>query len=522
MWQLPDLTPEEILVYLRKSRTDDPLLSVQEVLSKHEQMLDDWAARNLSEPIPESNRLREIVSGETIESRPQVQELLRRVESPKIKAILITEPQRLSRGDLEDIGRLVKLLRYSNTIVITLQYSYDLRDTRDRDDFERELKRGNEFLEYQKRIMNNGRLLSVENGAYIGSKPPFGYRRVAIKDGRRTFHTLEIIPEEAETVRAMFELYAQGYGSHKIARALTERGYKAPQGGTWSAENMKRFLSNEHYIGMVIWGRRKTVKTVEDGEVVEGRPLNSDYLRYKGKHEPIIDQELWDQVQERRGKVPPVKSRSKHANPLAGLVFCQCGRAMSRRTYKKNGETRGPARLLCDNQVNCGSASCTTEEITAEIIKVLQEAIEDFQVRAADAASDQMEEHRKVIARLEQRVEQLNQLEISQWEKYTMENMPKPVFDKLNEKLLREREEVQQALSDARESMPDPVDYEAKRLMFSEALELLQDPDAPTRQQNMLLKQCIDRVVYHRERKQTGNRRWGDPEPMELDIYLRV
>lgn len=174
MWQLPPLSPENILKYLRKSRTDDPMLTVEEVLSKHEQMLDDWVRQKFpgAPGIPEENCYREVVSGETIESRPKVQELLRQIESPKYKAILIVEPQRLSRGDLEDIGRLVKLLRYSNTIVITLQYSYDLRDERDRDMFERELKRGNEFLEYQKRVMGNGRLLSVQNGNFIGQKPP--------------------------------------------------------------------------------------------------------------------------------------------------------------------------------------------------------------------------------------------------------------------------------------------------------------------------------------------------------------
>ena len=58
MWQLPPLRPEEIIDYLRKSRTDDPLMTVQEVLSKHEQMLDDWVERNLPGMgrVPEENR----------------------------------------------------------------------------------------------------------------------------------------------------------------------------------------------------------------------------------------------------------------------------------------------------------------------------------------------------------------------------------------------------------------------------------------------------------------------------------
>ena len=204
MWMLPQMSVDDIIMYLRKSRTDDPALTVQEVLSKHEQMLDDWVARNIPDDgrrIPEANRYREVVSGETIESRPCVQEVLRRVDSPRVKAVLVVEPQRLSRGDLEDIGRLVKLLRYSNTIVITLQYTYDLRDERDRDMFERELKRGNEFLEYQKRIMGNGRLLSVQNGNFIGQKPPYGYNKVVIKEGKRVTATEKPVDNEKYAFR---------------------------------------------------------------------------------------------------------------------------------------------------------------------------------------------------------------------------------------------------------------------------------------------------------------------------------
>lgn len=258
MWQLPPLSPENILKYLRKSRTDDPMLTVEEVLSKHEQMLDDWVRQKFpgAPGIPEENCYREVVSGETIESRPKVQELLRQIESPKYKAILIVEPQRLSRGDLEDIGRLVKLLRYSNTIVITLQYSYDLRDERDRDMFERELKRGNEFLEYQKRIMGNGRLLSVQNGNFIGQKPPYGYRKAVIKEGKRKCHTLEPDPERAPIVKMVFEMYAAGTSANRIAKTLRNMGVPTADGGQWSISGVKCMLTNDHYIGMVHWDTR--------------------------------------------------------------------------------------------------------------------------------------------------------------------------------------------------------------------------------------------------------------------------
>lgn len=524
MWQLPKLAPQDILIYLRKSRTDDPALSVEEVLSKHEQMLNEWTERNLPglPMIPEENRYREVVSGETIESRPKVRELLRRIESPRVKAVLIVEPQRLSRGDLEDIGRLVKILRYTNTLVITLQYSYDLNDERDRDMFERELKRGNEFLEYQKRIMGNGRILSVQNGNFIGQHPPYGYRKVQIKEGKRKCHTLEPIPEEAKIVKLVFELYAAGTNAHAIARTLNGMGVPAPAGGKWTAQSVKPMISNDHYIGMVHWNRRKTVKVIEQGELIATRPRSKDFLIYPGKHPAIIDQELWEAAQEVRGKMPPVKDRTKYANVFSGLIYCQCGSAMSRRQYMKNGEERSSPRLLCLNQTECRTASCTMEEMKAEIIKILKAAIADMDLEIQQGANNTAVIQQQLIAQLEKHLEELEQQEYTLWDKYTQEAMPQQIFAKLKDKIYQERQETHQALTSAREAAPSPIDYEKRRATFHAALDLLQDPEASVRETNLLLKKCITRITYTRQFKPTNNRRFGSPEPIELDVNLNI
>lgn len=525
MWQLPPLKPEEILDYLRKSQSDDPLLTVEETLAKHEQMLDDWMDRNLPGmgPVPEENKYREVVSGETIDSRPEFLKILRRAESQKIKAIKCVEPQRLSRGSLKDIGRLVEILRFSNTIVITMQYIYDLRDDRDRELFERELMRGNDYLEYYKRIQQNGRLLSVQNGNYLGTKPPYGFRKTHYKEGKKDCYSLEPIPEEARVVKMIFEMYRDGYGSHKIARTLNEMGLKSQRGGKWNPESLKKMRTNEHYIGKVVWNKRQNTRTVEDGEVVLSRPLQQEYLVFPGKHQAIIDQELWDAVQEIRDKIPPVKNKAKCVNPFAGLVSCQCGYIMSYRVYKKrDGTERNPPRLLCTNQVECGTASCLVSEMTDAVVRILKDAIEDFELHIEHNDSDAMELHRQLIAQQEDRLEKLNKLELAQWDKYTQEGMPKHIFDQLNAKVLAEKEEVQQALCTMRDSLPEPVDYEKKRTLFSDALATLQDPNAPALEKNILLKQCIDHIEYNRAKKQSAGRRWGDPEPMELDVHLRV
>ena len=521
MWQLPPLKVEEILLYSRKSRTDDPMMSVEEVLSKHEQLLDEWVDRNLPGlgKIPAENRFREVVSGETIESRPHVQELLRRIESPRIKAVLIVEPQRLSRGDLEDIGRIVKLLRYTNTLVITLQYSYDLRDERDRDLFERELKRGNEFLEYTKRIMLRGRILSMEQyGNYIGNYPPYGYKKVMYKDGKRKCYTLEPVPEEAAVVKMIFEMYREGMGSYKIMRRLNSLGIPPARGEKWCTSSLLRIRENEHYLGRIVWNRRKGVKVVEDGQIISKSLRQDDYMVFEGRHPALIDQELWDAVHAIKS-APPVKGEVTLTNPYAGLVFCECGARMAHRRHMRKGVDESCPRLVCVQQYECGNASCTTKEFEKAIVSVLRDAIEDFKVKIDDSVGDQLERHKQLIEAQEKRLRELERKEVAQWDKYTQEAMPKHIFDQLNAAVLAEKDEVQRSLCNLRESIPKPVDYEKKCATFAEALETLQNPDVPAKEKNLLLKECFERIVYSRARK-VGSRKTAPAEPFKLDIHF--
>lgn len=524
MWQLPPMSPDNILKYLRKSRTDDPMLTVEEVLAKHEQMLDDWVSQNFpgQRGVPEENCFREVVSGETIESRPKVQELLRLIESPRYKAVLIVEPQRLSRGDLEDIGRLVKLLRYTRTIVITLRYTYDLNDERDRDDFERELKRGNEFLEYQKRIMGNGRLLSVQNGNFIGQRPPYGYRKAVIKEGKRKCHTLEPDPETAPIVQMVFKMYADGISAGEIARRLNSMGVKSALGKSWTVASIKPMITNDHYIGMVHWNRRKTVIVVEDGEIVTTRPRGKDYIAVPGKHPAIIDQELWDAAQAIRATHLPVKPKAKFANPFAGILYCQCGARMNRQQFIRNGVQKSADRLVCVKQTDCATASCSVDEMTAAVISALENAVADFDLKIIQTQEDDTALQEQTVKRLKKRLSDLDRQELTMWDKYTQEAMPKHIFEQLHAKLLADRENAEQELQAAQTAVPLREEFEKKRETFAATIATLQDPDASVKEQNKLLKECIQSITYNRKQKDLSNRRFGTPEPIELSFTFKI
>lgn len=518
---------DELLFYLRKSRTDDPLMTVAEVLERHEHQLDEWVERNAEGgAVPEENRYREVGSGETIAARPRLQELLRRIESPKIKAIVIKDVSRLSRGDLEDIGYLIKILRHTKTLVITLDRGvYDLNNERDRDDFKRELMRGNDYLEYSKKIMQAGTLQSVKAGNYLGSIPPYGFKKIAYKEGKTTHYTLEPIPEQAEVVKRVFEMYSKGTGSTHIAEALDAEHIPAPKGKSWKPETILGMLSNVHYLGKIKWNWRKAVIHIEDGQVIKSRPKQTDYLVSEGKHPAIVSQELWDAVQAIRGQIPRNKKAGGLTNPLAGLVYCKvCGRAMVARKYlDKQGNERSAPRMLCQGRKQCEQGSARLSEVLDEVVKVLEGAVEEFELRINSGADDCGKQHRKLIERLEKRLASLRETEVKQWAEKMENGMPEHVFKKLNEATLAEIDEVQQTLHDALENTPEPVDLGERIVTFKAALDAVRDPDAPVKEVNRLLKACIERVEYSREKYSTGGVRPGTCEtPIMLNFSLRI
>ena len=213
------LSTEAYIIYLRKSRQDNPDESVEEVLAKHEADLQELAERELGGRIPEHCIFREIVSGETIEERPEMTKVLAAIENPAVKGVLVVEPQRLSRGDLEDCGKVVNAFRYTNTKVMTLTMTYDLTNKMERKFFEQELMRGNDFLEYAKEILMRGRIAAVKRGAFIGNCAPFGYDKAMIDD----IHSLK--PNaDADAVRLIFDMYVnQGKTFLEIGRTGPSR-----------------------------------------------------------------------------------------------------------------------------------------------------------------------------------------------------------------------------------------------------------------------------------------------------------
>ena len=518
MTPLSEISVDSVLVYLRKSRTDDPALSVAETVARHEQRLDAFCLGVWGQTVPEANRYREVISGETIAARPEIQKVLRLIEQPRFRAVLVVEPQRLSRGDLEDIGRLVKIFRYTGTLVVTPQGSFDLADARDREFFERELMRGNDYLEYAKRVMQNGLRLCVEQGQYMGSVPPFGYRLSSFRENKRTVHTLAPVPAEAEAVLLIFRMYAAGNGAAAICKALNDAGVRPRRAEIWRPPVIYRILDNPHYLGLVRYDYRKEERVVVEGEVRKQRAARKDPVLRPGRHPALVTQELWDAVQAARSArhLPPVRSHLDIQNPLAGLVYCECGAVMVKAARVKG---RG-IRIHCKDQARCGNAGCTIDVLLREISAALRRELDDFSFRVAGESED-AETATGRVRLLRSRLASLEAKRDALWEQLA-EGMPRDVFDRLLEKTERDLAACSDALSEAVSAAGRATTAEAVEASLHAALGALACEDAPVKEVNALLRAAISRITYRRERayRDPSSGRVVRPDPV-LRIDLR-
>ena len=367
-------------IYLRKSREDIEAekYGEGETLARHEKILTTLAQkRNLHI----SKIYREVVSGETISERKEMQKLLRDVENEKWTGVLVVEVERLARGDTADQGRVSKAFKYSHTKIITPVKTYDPNNEFDEEYFEFGLFMSRREYKTINRRLQRGRELSVSEGKFVGNIAPFGYDRVKLKDAKG--YTLSINQDEAPIVKEIFRLYAfENTSINSVAKQLNKLNLKPRIANEWSISSVKDILSNPTYIGKVVWNRRKQKKKTKNGHLIISRPRNKDYLIYNGLHEPIIDNKTWELVQEKRKQnTPKVKHTNTIQNPLVGLVFCEkCGKTMQRRPYTK---TDKPATLICSNP-KCDNVSSKLYIVEDKIIDALKIWLKNYKVHYSE------------------------------------------------------------------------------------------------------------------------------------------
>lgn len=146
---------------------------------------------------------------------------------------------------------------------------------------------------------------------------PFGYKKIKLTNKKG--YSLKINENEAFIVREIFKLYSiEGNSISYVTRKLNDMHLKPRISNEWNISSIRDILGNPTYIGKIVWNRRKEKKRTKNGRIIKSRPRNPNYLIYDGLHEPIIDINTWNIVQEKRKQnTPKITHNDTIKNPLA-------------------------------------------------------------------------------------------------------------------------------------------------------------------------------------------------------------
>ena len=362
-------------IYLRKSRADveTEARGEGETLARHEKMLLDLAEKM---GIKIDKIYREIVSGETIEARPEIQKLLSDVKKGMWKGVLVVEVERLARGETMDQGIVAKAFKISDTKIITPMKTYDPNDEFDEEYFEFGLFMSRREYKTINRRLQRGRVSSVNEGKYVGSVAPYGYERVKIKGDKG--YTLRK-NSESNTVKIIYDLYAyENLSLHEVVKRINEMGLRPRKNDKWCVASVKDILANPVYIGKVKWNWRKEVRVYKNEKLIKTRPRNDEYILKDGLHKAIIDDRTWKIVEAKRSlNKLPIPRVNTVQNPLCGLVYCaKCGKKMKRRPY--TDRSKEPT-IYCDNP-KCDNISSKLHFVEEKVIEGLRKWLEHYQL----------------------------------------------------------------------------------------------------------------------------------------------
>ncbi len=370
-------------MYLRKSRADDPHEAAETTLRRHEDALRHLAAR---EGIGIAAVYREVVSGDRLCAREQMQRLLADCENGEFDAVLCMDIDRLGRGSMAEQGYILDTLKCAGVRIVTPRKVYDLNNDLDETYSEFESFMARQELKLIKRRLQRGVRRTAEEGGFL-SLPPYGYRRVII-DGHPS---LAPIDEEAEAVRLIFAWYTrEGLGCQQIADRLHAMGILPRRAAAFGRTAVLNILANPVYCGRV---RRCGADGTLDTE---------------GLHPPLIsEREFAEAAAIRRARAHPPTTKRTLKNPLAGLIVCGfCGAPLQRLPASR---TRRQESIICP-RVGCNVASrlgAVEDAVVAALLPLLPTTIEQKVTPAPrDLAVLRRQQIENQQARLYQLVEQ--------------------------------------------------------------------------------------------------------------------
>lgn len=508
---------EQYVKYLRKSRFDRDYanLSVEETLKRHEAILDKLASER---GYFIAKTYYEVVSGESIAARPEIQKLLEEVNEGIYAGVLVVDLERLARGNGADQAYISQIFQFSNTKIITPMKTYDPSNEFDEEYFEFGLFMSRREYKTITRRLIRGRDSSASEGKYLGSIAPYGYRRLKLPNEKG--YTLEPDPEEAPHVQKIFELFLNHAGTKLIANYLNDHGVKTRHGDLWTYCTVSNIVTNPVYMGKIRRGWRQQIRTIENGQVKKTHRQKkemSEYKVYDGLHPALVSEEdfmLAQEIRREKQPLPKVKNDFSLQNAFVGLLYCaECGKRIGRTTMSKKQHNR--VRLRCVNARNCHNGSSDYVVVERAIIQSLQTWLEGYRVKIdtkgfeediqilQEQAAKWEEEQKRLSTQLE------NAFDLVEQGIYTLE-----VFSVRREKLQAGITELETRIAETNAAIAHLQDCDRTRSNLIPQTEVLLSSyeQMSNEERNRLLKEILVKIEYRK----------AEDGKVEIDLYPRI
>lgn len=331
-----------------------------------------------------------------------------------------------------------------------------------------------------------------------------GYKKGA--DGRP-----EIVPEEAEIVKKIFDWYLSGLNMNTIAKKLEHEGIKSPRGmDKWSVSTIRSMLSNEKYKGDALLQKSITVDYLSKKRKKNEGEMTQYYIR--DSHEAIIDRDVFDYTQYELKRREKIKNRIYSKSALSAKVVCgHCGEYYGHKTAhndKFHYDLWG-CNAKHKSRTKCGAPNIKQSDLYSDFILALTYAKEYAEQHTLDDAAE-----RKVHKRLEynrqlaeEAVERAVE-ELAQQVQYNAKNAQDQTLYQKERMLLNERlENRKEAVKQADEAIVLHTAQMIKKKLF---LEAVKDVTIGTTFTDELFTKTVDHVVVKASERKT-------PKEGELD-----
>ena len=273
------------------------------------------------------------ISGVTMD-RPGFADMIQQLEQGKAAAVFVKDLSRLGRNYIE-VGRLTEEFFPNHEIRLVA-----VSDNIDTDEGENELAPiRNLFNEWYARDISKKRRISNKIKGNAGEpmgQPPYGY----IKDPENPKRWI-VDEEAAQVVRRIYRMTLEGVGTEQIAAKLEEDGVLTPRAywqskginrpgkvkdlppTHWNSSSVIKMLSVQEYCGDIL-NFKTYSKSYKNKKRLENDREN--WAIFKDVHEPIIERAVFEQVQQKRGKMRKRQAKDGERSMFSGLLVCaDCG-----------------------------------------------------------------------------------------------------------------------------------------------------------------------------------------------------